>query len=173
MEQTTSEKKSMLQILEDRGYVKDIAGSRSSLEQLLESKRVAAYAGIDPTAPSLHLGHLLPFMVLFHLHISGYPTVSLLGGVTSKIGDPTGRLTSRDAMDSGTRLSNLTAMTMQVRALWSNLSNVAQKQGYKKSEAGRKEILNNSQWLSKLSLVDFLATLGKGARMGVMMGRDT
>lgn len=167
------QEKSMLDILTERGYIKDIAGSRSGLDALLTSKRTAAYAGIDPTAPSLHLGHLLPFMIIFWLYIHGYHSISLIGGATAKIGDPTGRLSDRQSMDSSTRLNNLTAMNSQVRGLWKNVANLANKHGYKRDLSWRRDIWNNSTWLSKLTMVDFLGVLGRGARMGTMMGRDT
>jgi hypothetical protein len=57
------QRKSLLTILEERGYVKDLAGDRNALDKLLTDKQIGAYSGIDPTAPSLHLGHLLPMMV--------------------------------------------------------------------------------------------------------------
>ena len=164
---------SMLSILESLGFIKDIAGSRAGLDQLLTSKRTAAYAGIDPTAPSLHLGHLLPFMILFHLYIHGYHTISLIGGATAKIGDPTGRLSSRKSMDTVEGISNLTSMNMQVRKLWRNLGDVVATHGYKKELSWRREVWNNGTWLSKLGMVDFLAVMGRGMRLGTMMGRDT
>lgn len=169
----SGEQKSMLSILEERGFIKDIAGSRTGLDHLLTNKRTAAYAGIDPTAASLHLGHLLPLMILFWLHIHGYHTISLLGGATAKVGDPTGRLSSRSDMDHSTCLSNLTAMNIQVRGLWTNLAGLASRHGYKKDLSWKRDVWNNSTWLSKLTMVDFLAVLGRGARMGTMLGRDT
>lgn len=169
----SGEEKSMLSILEERGFIKDVAGSRTHLEQLLTNKRTAAYAGIDPTASSLHLGHLLPFMILFWLHINGHPTISLIGGATAKVGDPTGRLSSRTDMDLSTGVSNLTTMSAQVRRLWSNMYAVTSRHGYKKDLSWTRHILNNSTWLEKLTMIDFLAVLGRGARMGTMMGRDT
>lgn len=169
----SGQKQSMLDILTSRGYIKDIAGSRTSLDTLLTSKRTAAYAGIDPTAASLHLGHLLPFMVLFWLYIHGYHTVSLIGAATAKIGDPTGRLSDRQAMDAATQLSNLAGMQEQMKGIWKNVAVLAEKHGYKKDLSWNRAIWNNSTWLGKLTLIDFLAVLGRGARMGTMMGRDT
>lgn len=79
--------KSMLSILEERGYVKEIAGDRNALDDLFTSKRIGAYAGIDPTAPSLHLGHLLPLMVLYWLYVHGYHVVSLVRDDTSSVAE--------------------------------------------------------------------------------------
>jgi len=166
-------KKSLLTILEERGYVKDLAGDRNALDKLLTDKQIGAYSGIDPTAPSLHLGHLLPMMVLFWMYIHGHKAVSIIGGATAKVGDPTGRLTSRQEMDRNTRTSNLVSLHNCVRAMWKSVDVYAERHGYKKDDTWSKSIQNNSVWLSKLSIIDFLSDAGTVARMGAMLGRDT
>ncbi|KEQ70724.1 hypothetical protein M436DRAFT_84293 [Aureobasidium namibiae CBS 147.97] len=166
-------KKSLLTILEERGYVKDLAGDRNALNKLLTDKQIGAYSGIDPTAPSLHLGHLLPMMVLFWMYIHGHKAVSIIGGATAKVGDPTGRLTSRQEMDRNTRTSNLVSLHSCVRAMWKSVDVYAERHGYKKDQTWSKSIQNNSVWLSKLSIIDFLSDAGTVARMGAMLGRDT
>ena len=70
-------KQSMLSILEERGYVNAVAGRRDDLDQLMRQKRIGAYLGIDPTGPSLHVGHLVPLMSLFWMYVHGLHTVSL------------------------------------------------------------------------------------------------
>jgi tyrosyl-tRNA synthetase len=167
------QRKSLLTILEERGYVKDLAGDRNALDKLLTDKQIGAYSGIDPTAPSLHLGHLLPMMVLFWMYIHGHKAVSIIGGATAKVGDPTGRLTSRQEMDRNTRTSNLVSLHNCVRAMWKSVDVYAERHGYKKDSTWSKSIQNNSVWLSKLSIIDFLSDAGTVARMGAMLGRDT
>ncbi|CAD0110228.1 unnamed protein product [Aureobasidium uvarum] len=167
------ESKSLLSILEERGYVKDLAGDRNALDKLLTDKRIGAYSGIDPTAPSLHLGHLLPMMVLFWMYIHGHKAVSIIGGATAKVGDPTGRLISRQEMDRNTRTSNLVSLHNCVRAMWKSVDVYAERHGYKKDKSWNKSIENNSVWLSKLNIIDFLSDAGTVARMGAMLGRDT
>lgn len=76
-------KQSMLSILEERGYVNSVAGSRDDLDSLMRQKRIGAYLGIDPTAPSLHVGHLVPLMSLFWMHVNGFHTVSLVSNTKS------------------------------------------------------------------------------------------
>ncbi len=71
-------KQSMLSILEERGYVNSVAGSRDNLDSLMSQKRIGAYLGIDPTAPSMHVGHLVPLMSLFWMYVNGFHTVSLV-----------------------------------------------------------------------------------------------
>jgi len=68
----------MLAVLEERGFVHAIAGERKALDRLLTEKRIGAYVGVDPTAASLHVGHLLPFMALFWMYLHGFHTVSLV-----------------------------------------------------------------------------------------------
>jgi tyrosyl-tRNA synthetase len=167
------ERKSLLTILEERGYVKDLAGDRNALDKLLTDKQIGAYSGIDPTAPSLHLGHLLPMMVLFWMYIHGHKAVSIIGGATAKIGDPTGRLISRQDMDRNTRTSNLVSLHNCVRAMWKSVETYADRHGYKKDKTWSKSIENNSVWLGKLNIIDFLSDAGTVARMGAMLGRDT
>ena len=72
-------KQSMLSSLEERGYVNAVAGNRDDLDQLMTKKRIGAYLGIDPTAPSLHVGHLVPLMSLFWMYVNGFHAVSLVG----------------------------------------------------------------------------------------------
>lgn len=167
------DRKSLLTILEERGYVKDLAGDRNALDKLLTDKRIGAYSGIDPTAPSLHLGHLLPMMVLFWMYIHGHKAVSIIGGATAKIGDPTGRLISRQEMDRNTRSSNLVSLHNCVRGMWKSVERYAERHGYPKDKAWSKSIQNNSVWLGKLNIIDFLSDAGTVARMGAMLGRDT
>lgn len=68
----------MLQVLEERGFLHSIAGERKELDRLLTDKRVGVYCGVDPTAQSLHVGHLLPMMALFWMFIHGFRGVALV-----------------------------------------------------------------------------------------------
>lgn len=147
----------------------------------MTSRRIAAYSGIDPTAPSLHLGHLVPMMILFWLHAFGHHTVSLIGGATAQIGDPTGRLTSRNKVERSVHSTNLESLTEQVRGLWGNVDKRLAEVGLRPDESHgprqelgqQRQIRDNREWLSQLSIVDFLKFMGAGARMGTMLGRDT
>lgn len=82
-------RQSLLTILEQRGFVHAIAGDRNALNNLMIDKRIGAYVGIDPTASSLHVGHLVPLMALFWLHINGCHTISLV--CSSTVTDPWGK----------------------------------------------------------------------------------
>ncbi|KZF26252.1 hypothetical protein L228DRAFT_216413 [Xylona heveae TC161] len=169
----SGKKPSMLTILESRGFVNSIAGDRDALDKLMNEKRIGAYAGVDPTAPSLHVGHLLPFMALFWLHIHGYHAVTLLGGSTSKVGDPTGRLTSRERQHSSIQKANMISMHLQMKKLWVSVVKYAQRHGYQKEWSWRRELVNNNAWWNSLPWIEVLRTIGQSMRLGTMLGRDT
>jgi tyrosyl-tRNA synthetase len=139
----------------------------------MTSKRLGAYVGIDPTASSLHVGHLLPLMSLFWMYVHGFHSVSLLGGATSKIGDPTDRLTTREKQHSTTRTQNMVNMHYQLKKLWLNVETYGKKYGYVSTWSWHRELVNNSAWMNKLTLMEVLQILGPGMRMGAMLARDT
>ncbi|KAK4555149.1 tyrosyl-tRNA synthetase [Recurvomyces mirabilis] len=165
--------KSVLALLEERGYVNQIAGDRNTLDKLLRRRQVGFYAGIDPTAPSLHLGHLLPLMVLFWLYHHGHKAVSLAGGFTARVGDPSGRLTSRAEAVKSVHDANFDAMYSQLGRIWENAASYGKRHGFAAENAGQRELLDNASWLGKLQLGEFLQVLGHRTRIGPMLGRDT
>ena len=139
----------------------------------MTEKRVGAYVGVDPTAPSLHAGHLLPLMSLFWMYVHGYHTVSLLGGATVKIGDPTDRLTTREKQQSSVRTENMVKIHYQLKKLWVNVEAYGRKYGYNWEWAWKRELVNNNSWMNKLPLMEVLQVLGPGMRLGPMLARDT
>lgn len=165
--------KSMLTIFEERGLICNTTGDRKAFDRLLTSRRVGAYVGVDPTAPSLHLGNLVPLMALFWMYLEGYHTVSLLGGATAKIGDPTDRLTSRKKEQPSVRTANMTSMHFQLKRLWVNVEACGRRYGYKYTWAHHRELVNNSTWWNKLPMLEVLQILGPGMRMGTMLTRET
>jgi len=159
--------------LEARGLVNQIAGDRNSLDALLRKRKVGIYAGVDPTAPSLHLGHLLPIMVLFWASLYGHQAVSLVGSATARVGDPSGRLTSRVQTAESVHTSNALQMVKQTCGLWVNAMKYAERWGHTSSLAGEVRVEENSKWLDGLGILEFLKVLGSGVRVGTMLGRDT
>ncbi|KAF1841877.1 tyrosyl-tRNA synthetase-like protein [Cucurbitaria berberidis CBS 394.84] len=164
---------SMLSVLEERGFVKDIAGGRKTLDWLLTEKRIGAYVGVDPTAPSLHVGHLLPLMALYWMYLHGYYTVSLLGGGTVQIGDPSGRTTARSRQGADVQSMNVESIQSQLEKLWTNVKCLGIKHQYAQLTSRRQDILNNRRWLEKLSAVELMRDLGSGMRLGPMLSRDS
>ncbi|KAI2628087.1 hypothetical protein GGS26DRAFT_582934 [Hypomontagnella submonticulosa] len=158
----------------ERGYVKDIAGTDEQIRELMRQKRIGAYVGIDPTAPSLHVGHLLPLMPLFWMYMNGFKAVSLIGGATARIGDPTDRLQSRTPISKGDMTLNITKIHYQLKRIWHNIDSLAPRYGYKKEpRIWSRALYNNSQWYSSLRFIDVVSRLFKGMRLGPMLSRET
>ncbi|KAI0881301.1 uncharacterized protein GGS22DRAFT_172880 [Annulohypoxylon maeteangense] len=158
----------------ERGYVKDIAGTDEQISELMRRERIGAYVGIDPTAASLHIGHLLPLMPLFWMYINGYKVISLIGGATAKIGDPTGRLKSRGNMSSADISRNITKAHYQLKRLWINLETMAARHGYEKeNKVWSRALYNNSIWYSSLPFTEITGRLFRKVRLSTLLSRET
>ncbi|KAK0618406.1 tyrosine--trna ligase precursor, mitochondrial (cyt-18) [Bombardia bombarda] len=160
-------------MLQERGYIKDMAGSEDIIRELMRRKRIAAYVGIDPTASSMHVGHLLPLMPLFWMYMHGYGAFTLIGGATAKIGDPTGRLQSRTAISRADMTMNMTKIHFQLKQLWTNVEAQARRHGYQKQWAWSRGIKNNNAWWNSEPMLEILKRVGTSLRMGQMLSRDT
>lgn len=112
-------------------------------------------------------------MSLFWMYIHGFHTVSLLGGATAKIGDPTGRMISREKVQASVRTANMVAMHYQLKKLWINVEAYGGKYGYNWEWAWHRELVNNNAWMNKLTMMEVLQILGPGVRIGTMLGRET
>ena len=139
----------------------------------MKELRIGAYVGIDPTANSLHLGHLLPLMALFWMYIHGFRAHTVVGGATAKVGDPTDRLDSREAMSKATLTMNITKVHFQLKRIWLNVDSQASRYGYEKNWAWQRAISNNSMWYNNLPFIEVVQRLFKGMRLGPMLSRDT
>ncbi|CRG88134.1 tyrosyl-tRNA synthetase [Talaromyces islandicus] len=166
-------RKSFVRHLEERGLLHQVVGDREHLDKLLTMKRIGFYAGIDPTAPSLHVGHMLPFMVLAWAFHWGYPVTFLLGGATARFGDPTGRTEERKREHRSVRTANMASMHMQLKKLSSSIERYGVRHGYETQWAARRALTNNSTWWNKTPFIDVLRDLGMNMRLGPMLGRDT
>lgn len=139
----------------------------------MRQRRIGAYVGIDPTASSLHVGHLLPLMPLFWMYMHGYGATTLIGGATAKIGDPTDRLKTREKMDRATMTMNMTKVHYQLKKIWMNVETQATRHGYKKEWAWKRAIVNNNAWWNALPMLEVLRRIGTSMRIGPMLSRDT
>ncbi|KAF7597243.1 tyrosyl-tRNA synthetase [Aspergillus hancockii] len=166
-------RKSFAQHLEERGLLHDVVGERELLHRVFTEKRAGMYAGVDPTAPSLHVGHMLPFMVLAWGYVWGLPVTFLLGGATSRVGDPTGRIKGRDQVHSSVRKANMASMHMQLKKLGASIEQYGRRHGYEKKWAWKRSLTNNNAWWNRLPFIEVLRDLGAYTRLGPMLGRET
>jgi tyrosyl-tRNA synthetase len=143
------------------------------MRELYRLKRVGAYCGVDPTADSLHLGHLLPFMAIFWMWFHGYQAVTLLGGSTARIGDPTDKNTSRPILGNAELTKNITKIHYQLKRLWANVEELGRKHEYTPHWAGTHRIVNNNMWLQGVTTYDMMKRLGRHIRIGPMLAKET
>ena len=147
-------------ILEDlkwRGAINQQTDAEGLAKYLEEHDDLALYCGTDPTGDSLHIGHLIPFMILKRFQLAGYHPVIVIGGGTGTIGDPSGRSTERVLLDAEKLHQNEIALTKQMEKLFGT---------------DNFEIVNNAEWLDKLSLIDFLRDYGKHFQVNNMINKD-
>jgi tyrosyl-tRNA synthetase len=143
-----------------RGMLHDVMPGTE--EHLMEQMRVA-YVGIDPTADSLHIGHLVGVMLLKHFQLSGHKPIALVGGATGMIGDPSGKSNERNLLDETTLRHNQEALKGQLARFLdftSNASNAA-------------ELVNNYDWMKDFSFLDFIRDIGKHITVNYMMSKDS
>lgn len=146
--------------LEWRGMIHTVMpGTKEQLEKELTS----AYVGIDPTADSLHIGHLVGVMMLKHLQRAGHRPIALVGGATGMIGDPSGKSQERNLLDEAALRHNQEAIKAQLgRFLDFN------------SEAPNKAVLvNNYDWMKEISFLAFIRDIGKHITVNYMMAKDS
>jgi tyrosyl-tRNA synthetase len=107
------------------------------------------------------------------MYLHGYNTVSLVGGSTAKVGDPTGRLTTRANTEAKVRMKNTEAMMHQLKMLWPRVDAYGKKYGYNRESPGKMALWNNDSWMQGLKMMKFLLTIGTRVRMGAMLARET
>lgn len=131
--------------------------STDTLEEIFKSDtKRTLYLGVDPTADSMHVGNLVPYMLLYHLMRAGHKIIFLIGGGTALIGDPSGKDTEREFVDAKVVLERSKKMEAGVR----------------KIAHGDITFVNNYDWLSKLSLIEFLRDVGKHFTVNTMIKKD-
>ena len=133
----------------------------SNLEALLNKEQVSLYCGADPTADSLHIGHLLPFLTLRRFQNHGHRPIVLLGGGTGMIGDPSGKSEERVLQTEEQVEQNVAGIAQQMHKLFEF-----------ETEKGA-QLVNNKDWLGKISLIDFLRDYGKHVGVNYMLAKDS
>ncbi len=143
-----------------RGMLQDVLPGTE--EHLMEQMRVA-YVGIDPTADSLHIGHLVGVMLLKHFQLSGHKPLALVGGATGMIGDPSGKSNERNLLDEATLRHNQDAIKGQLSRFLDFTSDAA----------NAAELVNNYDWMKDFSFLDFIRDIGKHITVNYMMSKDS
>ncbi|MEG0602466.1 MAG: tyrosine--tRNA ligase [Mucinivorans sp.] len=143
-----------------RGMIQDIM---PGTEEQLAKEMTTAYLGIDPTADSLHIGHLVGVMMLKHLQRCGHKPLCLLGGATGMIGDPSGKSLERNLLDEPTLRHNQAAIKKQLSRLID----------FDSQEANAAEMVNNYDWMKDQSFLGFIRDIGKHITVNYMMSKDS
>lgn len=152
---------SILKELEWRGAINQQTNAEG-LEKLLSEKAVGLYCGVDPTGDSMHIGHLIPFMILKRFQLAGHKPLVVIGGATGSIGDPSGRNSERTLQTMETIQENARKLTAQMDKLF--LKGDVEASGFR--------IVNNYDWLSEFSLLGFLRDYGKHFNVNQMLAKD-
>lgn len=132
-------------------------------EELLEKGLTSAYVGIDPTADSLHIGHLVSVMMLKHFQVAGHRPIVLVGGATGMIGDPSMKNDERNLLDEVTLRYNQECLKQQL----------SQFLDFDSSEPTRAEMVNNYDWMKDFTFLDFIRDVGKHITVNYMMAKDS
>ena len=132
-------------------------------EELLQKEMVTAYLGTDPTADSLHIGHLCGIMMLRHLQQCGHKPIILVGGATGMIGDPSGKSQERNLLDSETLYHNQECIKKQVSKFLD----------FNSDAPNGAEMVNNYDWMKDFTFLDFARTVGKHITVNYMMAKDS
>ncbi|KAM4882459.1 tyrosine--tRNA ligase, mitochondrial [Thomomys bottae] len=164
----------LLAALHSRGLFQEFFPERGTRVELTElfpvgGPRQTVYCGFDPTADSLHAGHLLPLLGLFHFQRAGHDAIALVGGATARLGDPSGRRHEREALAAERVRANAQALSQGLRALAERHERL-----FADGRAwGRFTVLDNASWHEPRRLVDFLAAEGGHFRMGTLLSRQS
>ena len=152
--------KNFIEELKWRGMLQDMI---PGTEEALQKEHVAAYVGIDPTADSLHIGHLCGIMMLKHLQNCGHKPIALIGGATGMIGDPSGKSLERNLLDEETLRHNQQCIKNQLAKFLDFESDIPNKA----------ELVNNYDWMKDFTFLEFARKVGKLITVNYMMAKDS
>lgn len=146
--------------LQWRGMIHDIM---PGTEEQLKKEMTSAYVGIDPTADSLHIGHLVSVMMLKHFQRSGHKPIALVGGATGMIGDPSGKSQERNLLDEPTLRHNQECIKKQLSKFLN----------FESDAPNAAELVNNYDWMKDFSFLNFIRDIGKHITVNYMMSKDS
>lgn len=151
----------LLEDLQFRGLINQMT-DEEGLRKLLNEEKVKLYVGFDPTADSLHIGHLLPILMLRRFQLAGHQPVALVGGATGLIGDPSGRKTERT-------LNSVEVVAGWVKSIQNQLSQFLDFD----TNENPAIMANNYDWISKMDVISFLRDVGKHFGLNYMLAKDS
>lgn len=143
-----------------RGMIQDIM---PGTEELLQKEMVSGYIGFDPTSDSLHIGSLVPILLLVHLQRAGHKPMALVGGATGMVGDPTGKSEERNLLSEAVLLHNQEGVRKQLEKFLD----------FDLSKPNAAEMLNNYDWFKDISFLGFIRDAGKHITVNYMMAKDS
>ena len=152
--------KNFVQELTWRGMIQDIMPGTE--EKLMQGPQ-AAYVGIDPTADSLHIGHLVSVMILKHFQNCGHKPIALVGGATGMIGDPSMKSAERNLLDEETLNHNVACLKAQLGRFLD----------FESDAPNKAELVNNYDWMKDYTFINFIRDIGKHITVNYMMAKDS
>jgi tyrosyl-tRNA synthetase len=150
----------LIEELQWRGMIQDIM---PGTKELLEKEMVSGYIGFDPTSDSLHIGSLVPILLLVHLQRAGHKPFALVGGATGMVGDPSGKSEERNLLSEETLLLNQEGVRKQLSKFLDFTSN----------QSNSAELVNNYDWFKDFSFLNFIRDVGKHITVNYMMSKDS
>jgi tyrosyl-tRNA synthetase len=146
------------QELQQRGFVKQLT-DEENIEKLLNNEKTTMYVGFDPTKPSMHIGHLIPIMILSHLQKAGHKPICIVGGGTAMIGDPSGKDSMREMLTPAKIDENVEGIKKQLSS-------------FINFEDDKALLLNNWNWIKDLNYVEFLREIGPHFTVNRMLSAE-
>ena len=150
----------LVEELKWRGMLQEIT---PGLEEQLAKEMTSGYVGFDPTADSLHIGSLVPILLLLHLQRAGHKPIALVGGATGMVGDPSGKSEERNLLDEETLRRNITGIRGQLGKYLDFTSAIP----------NRAELVNNYDWFKGLGFIEFLRDVGKHITVNYMISKES
>lgn len=143
-----------------RGMIHDIM---PGTEELLNKEKISGYIGFDPTADSLHIGHMVQVMLLMHFQRAGHTPIALVGGATGMIGDPSGKSEERNLLDEASLRKNQEGIKKQL----------AKFLDFQSEKENKAIMVNNYDWMKEYSFLGFIRDIGKHITVNYMMSKDS
>lgn len=150
----------LIEELKWRGMIQDIM---PGTEEQLQKEITTGYIGFDPTSDSLHIGSLVPILLLLHLQKAGHKPIALLGGATGMVGDPSGKSLERNLLNEEVLQKNLEGVKNQLKRFLD----------FDSGSPTAAELVNNYDWFKEMQLLDFIRDIGKHITVNYMMSKDS